>query len=152
MDTENKKPLTGAAKAAAERKAAKEAETANPETPEASEAPTPPEAPEAPLPDGSTSEETPPAGDPQGGDPSPEFRGKGADEIPATPPVAETQADTKNEDDPFVKLAKQYAKLYPKNKVFYITTDMQVFLEADKRLAAMHQKTLDPDAYITVKI
>lgn len=35
-----------------------------------------------------------------------------------------------------------YAKAYPKEKAFYVTSDKQVFLEKDRGLAVMHQNSL----------
>lgn len=55
--------------------------------------------------------------------------------------------------DPYKALAKKYAKVYPGNKTFHITTDKQVFLEHDKNLAMLHQRGLKVDGVVkTVKI
>jgi hypothetical protein len=99
---------------------------------------------------------TPAAGDPKGSDPSPEFRGKSPEEIsdkanpqaPADKPVS----TPKEKDDPFTKLAKEYARLYPKSKAFHITSDRQVFLEKDKSMADFHQRSLKGGQVTTVNI
>lgn len=74
-------------------------------------------------------------GDLPGATKSPEFRGNSATK--PTPEKAQTPAKKTKQ-----ALAKDYAKLYPKNKTFYVTSDDQVFLEGDKSLAQMHQNTL----------
>lgn len=38
-----------------------------------------------------------------------------------------------------------YKKHYPKEKMFFLTSDGQVFLSASKLDAINHQKTIDPD-------
>ncbi|MDI3319133.1 hypothetical protein [Pinibacter soli] len=48
------------------------------------------------------------------------------------------------------KLIRTYVELYPKNKVFYITTDMQVFLSTGKRDAELHQQNVDPNEEVYV--
>ena len=40
---------------------------------------------------------------------------------------------------------QRYIKLYPKNKVFIVTSDNHVFLEGNKQDAIYHQKTVDSD-------
>lgn len=55
--------------------------------------------------------------------------------------------------DPFEALAEQYAKLYPDNDVFHITSDKQVFLTKDLNLAQLHQSSLkDGEEVKTIKI
>lgn len=54
--------------------------------------------------------------------------------------------------DEFEAIARRYSKHYPKNKVFYITSDKQVFLSNDQQLAQMHQKALGSGEIVTVKI
>lgn len=89
----------------------------------------------------------PAAGDPDGSAPSPEFRGQTAKKI-AEKHVPNAKVDTKTVEpkakslDPYEQLAEQYAKRYPDNKIFHITTDKQVFLQGDLSLAIMHQATL----------
>ena len=125
---EDNKELTGLAKVNAERKAAKAAKEAEEKAKQSAGTGNTPDA------------VTPPAGDPPGGDPSPEFRGKAPGDIPPPAPQA-IDADPEDENDPAVKLAKEYAKLYPKNKTFYITSDRQVFLEDGRSLALLHQRS-----------
>ena len=48
-------------------------------------------------------------------------------------------------------LVKEYSQKYPKNKIFYITTDGYIFLENAKSLALEHQKKLD-GKLVTIKI
>ncbi len=52
----------------------------------------------------------------------------------------------------FEAIAQRYAKSYPKNKVFYITSDRQVFLSDNKCLAEMHQRTIGTGEVVTIKI
>lgn len=56
--------------------------------------------------------------------------------------------------DPFEALARKYAKNYPDCKTFYITSDMQVFLEGDEniRLAKMHQRSLEDGEVRTINV
>lgn len=50
-------------------------------------------------------------------------------------------------------LVERYAKAYPREKVFHVTSDMQVFLSRDKNLAELHQKSLEKDEKIqTIKV
>jgi len=50
-------------------------------------------------------------------------------------------------------LVERYAKAYPREKVFHVTSDMQVFLSCDKNLAELHQKSLEKDEKIqTIKV
>ena len=50
-------------------------------------------------------------------------------------------------------LVERYAKAYPREKVFHVTSDMQVFLARDKNLAELHQKSLEKDEKIqTIKV
>jgi hypothetical protein len=93
-----------------------------------------------------------PAGDPKGGNPSPEFRGRTSEEVAASggDQVETTIADPDNEDDPVVALVKNhYAKQYPKNKTFHVTSDMQVFLDAKKEAAKIHQSGLKNGGKVT---
>lgn len=59
---------------------------------------------------------------------------------------------TKVADDPYQALAAQYAKMYPRNKTFHITSDLQVFLEGDERLARMHQNGLEGGEVKSIKV
>ncbi len=61
-------------------------------------------------------------------------------------------AASKSKADPFAALAKEYAKLYPKNKIFHITSDKQVFLEGSKGLADLHQRGLKGGAVTSITI
>jgi hypothetical protein len=96
------------------------------------------------------------AGDPNGADPSPEFRGKSPEDIAGkTTPKAPSEKSVdgaKDKSDPFVKLAKEYAHLYPKCKAFHITSDKQVFLEDKKNMADLHQRSLKSGQVTTVNI
>lgn len=47
-----------------------------------------------------------------------------------------------DKQSPAEKLVDSYRKSYPDNKVFYVTSDMQVFLQIDQNMAILHQKTL----------
>lgn len=67
-------------------------------------------------------------------------------------PKPETASEKKA--DPYEKLAKEYAKHYPHNDTFHITSDKQVFLKGDRNLAVLHQaglKTNEKIRTITVK-
>lgn len=46
----------------------------------------------------------------------------------------------------------KYAKSYPANKVFYVTSDNQVFLQGDHNMAVLHQKTLKEGELETIKV
>ncbi len=98
--------------------------------------------------------ETPATGDPKGSDPSPEFRGKSAEDLTGKPPTPapEEKPETGKKDDALTKLAKEYLKLYPKNKTFYITSDKQVFLEGSKGLAELHQRSQKGGKVSTITI
>lgn len=85
-------------------------------------------------------------GDPKGSDPTPQFRGKTGDEIAETTPAAGEIFESEDETDPFVRLAMDYAKSYPDNETFHITSDKQVFLEGDINLARLHQNGVDKAA------
>lgn len=61
-------------------------------------------------------------------------------ELEATKKAFAEQAKAKKE--PYTQLAEQYAKSYPENKVFHITTDKQVFLSNNLSAAQNHQKTI----------
>lgn len=67
---------------------------------------------------------------------------------------AVVQADAKAAAaaDPFVVLAKQYAKHYPACDTFHITSDKQVFLDVDKSLATYHQRSLGEGEVQTIKV
>lgn len=73
---------------------------------------------------------------------------------PENKPQDETTGkDQKASEPAYPAFLKQYLKLYPKNRVFYVTTDKMVFLEKDRSLALLHQNTLKDTAGIeTYKI
>jgi len=96
-----------------------------------------------PAPPTGSADQEPPAGDPKGADPTPEFRGLSASEMPE-PPKPPVITKGQGEADPFRALALEYAKAYPDNPVFHITSDRQVFLEGDLNLARLHQAGQDP--------
>lgn len=56
----------------------------------------------------------------------------------------------KQKDSPIEKLLTDYRKRYPDNKVFHVTSDMQVFLESDRNMAVLHQSTLKSGELTTV--
>lgn len=174
MAEDKAKTLTGAAAKAAEakkkRETAKAAEaaaatgTVGEQSAPASETPpteTEPKAPEQ-TPDAPVTEtelqapasETPPA------EVEPKTPAAGSDtgaELPdQTPsksaPMSKTDTKSKVADDPYQALAAQYAKMYPRNKTFHITSDMQVFLEGDERLARMHQNGIEGGEVKSIKI
>lgn len=67
--------------------------------------------------------------------------------------VAFVKLPTKEElsnDDAFEDLMDRYKERYPDNKVFYISSDNQVFLQVNKQDAIIHQKSLDQDKDIQV--
>ena len=69
-------------------------------------------------------------------------------EQPETAKVKEKKTKTREEI-----LIEQYAKVYPKEKLFHVTSDMQVFLAKDKNLAELHQRGLANEEKIrTIKI
>lgn len=46
-----------------------------------------------------------------------------------------------------------YIKAYPKERVFHVTSDRQVFLERDRSLAVLHQNTLGNEGKVqTIKV
>ena len=53
-------------------------------------------------------------------------------------------------DDAFEALMDRYKERYPKNKVFYVSSDNQVFLETNKQDAIIHQKSIDQEKQIKV--
>ncbi len=57
---------------------------------------------------------------------------------------------TRTTTSPLEGILERCRKMYPTNKVFYITSDMQVFLEGSKNVAELHQSTLK-DGKLTVK-
>ncbi len=66
--------------------------------------------------------------------------------------VAASTPKKAKEDDPVKKLVQHYKKSYPECKEFHVTTDNQVFLEAHKNLAILHQNTINPNGKVrTVK-
>ncbi len=66
--------------------------------------------------------------------------------------VAELENKETEAADPFLALAKQYAKHYPDCDTFHITTDRQVFLDGNKSLAAFHQRSLGGGEVRTIKV
>ncbi len=71
-----------------------------------------------------------------------------ADTALATDGEAPTAQSTENNsthepDEALVAKMQPYLKAYPNNKTFYVTTDGQVFLEANKGDAKQHQRTLE---------
>ena len=50
------------------------------------------------------------------------------------------------------KMVEPYVRAYPDNKVFYVTSDKQVFLEGSKNEAIMHQANLKEGELQIVKI
>jgi hypothetical protein len=98
---------------------------------------------------------------PQGGDsasetsgnPNPEETAAGGQTTPQAPdpapaPQAPTPAPATKKETGREKLLKDYAKRYPGNKTFHITTDNQVFLAKDKHLAENHQRSLKDDGTV----
>ncbi len=75
----------------------------------------------------------------------PEAKEQKGTEIPKKP-------KNKPKANEFEAIAQRYAKSYPKNKVFYITSDRQVFLSDNKCLAEMHQRTIGTGEMVTIKI
>jgi hypothetical protein len=67
-------------------------------------------------------------------------------------PADKPAAGQKGKDDPFSKLAMEYAPLYPGNKTFHITSDKQVFLSKNKADAEAHQRSLKGGQVTTVNI
>lgn len=56
-------------------------------------------------------------------------------------------------ESPLAKFVKEgYAKQYPKNKTFHVTSDKQVFLDKDKNLAELHQRSLKEGKVTTVNV
>lgn len=51
--------------------------------------------------------------------------------------------NTHEPDEALVAKMQPYVKAYPNNKTFYVATDGQVFLEANKGDAKQHQSTLE---------
>ncbi len=67
-------------------------------------------------------------------------------------PARKSTTSAVKKDDALTALAKGYAKLYPKNKTFHITSDKQVFLDKDKGLADLHQHGLKEGKVTTVTL
>lgn len=65
---------------------------------------------------------------------------------------AATEKNKKDTKSPYVKLAKEYAALYPEASEFHITTDMQVFLPSGLNNAKNHQRTLGKGEVTTIKV
>lgn len=64
---------------------------------------------------------------------------------------AQTKADKVKPKTAVEMLAKKYHKSYPNCKTFYITSDMQVFLNDSFNMALLHQKSLKSGELETVK-
>lgn len=73
-----------------------------------------------------------------------------AAEQAAAEKAAAAKAATKK--DPFRELASEFAKSYPGNKIFHITTDMQVFLSGDLSAAQNHQRSLSEGEVKSINI
>lgn len=87
----------------------------------------------------------------QNGDTSGDEPTVGAQASPEPPKVSTQNSDPKPQSlskDPYAEIVKRYSKLYPNNRIFHITSDMQVFLAADKSLAVMHQNSLGVEAKV----
>ena len=56
------------------------------------------------------------------------------------------------ENAPYVEIAKRYAEHYPACKAFHITSDKQVFLEADKAEAEAHQREIGKGKVRTINV
>lgn len=69
-----------------------------------------------------------------------------------TPP-APIQAETKPKKEcPIEALVKKYRKAYPKCSTFYVTSDLQLFLDDGRNSAVLHQNTLKEGELTTVTI
>ena len=53
-------------------------------------------------------------------------------------------------DKAFEDLMDRYKERYPDNKIFYVSSDNQVFLQTNKQDAIIHQKSIDQDKQIQV--
>lgn len=56
------------------------------------------------------------------------------------------------ENAPYVEIARRYAEHYPACKAFHITSDKQVFLEADKAEAEAHQREIGKGKVRTINV
>lgn len=68
------------------------------------------------------------------------------------PEAKEQQKASSEEIDKNRAIAERYAKLYPNEKAFVITSDGQVFLSKNMNLAVTHQRTLKSGELETVNI
>jgi len=66
-----------------------------------------------------------------------------------TPVEGETPAPAINKGKSKLdELMKPYLKSYPDNKLFFISSDGQVFLKQNKQFAIDHQKSIDPNTEV----
>lgn len=71
-----------------------------------------------------------------------------ATKMPGAATPNDSAAKTKNPKKELDAKMKPYVEAYPANKTFYITTDGNVFLEANKQDAYAHEKTLGKDGEV----
>lgn len=61
--------------------------------------------------------------------------------------------DKESKEDKIPAYLRPYAKAYPGEKAFHVTSDHQVFLEKNKNLAVLHQKSINSNERVqTIKV
>lgn len=61
--------------------------------------------------------------------------------------------EKESKEDKIPAYLRPYAKAYPGEKAFHVTSDHQVFLEKNKNLAVLHQKSVDSNERVqTIKV
>lgn len=67
------------------------------------------------------------------------------------PKVKSTEKESKEDKIPVY--LRPYVKAYPSEKTFHVTSDHQVFLEKNKSLAVLHQKSINSNERVqTIKV
>lgn len=61
--------------------------------------------------------------------------------------------EKESKEDKIPAYLRPYAKAYPGEKAFHVTSDQQVFLEKNKNLAVLHQKSINGNERVqTIKV
>lgn len=73
--------------------------------------------------------------------------------IPADKKSNREATEKGNNEDKIPAYLRPYAKAYPGEKAFHVTSDHQVFLEKNKNLAVLHQKSINSNEKVqTIKV
>lgn len=79
------------------------------------------------------------------------IKGDTADSIPEDKKTKEKTKESKEDKIPVY--LRPYVKAYPCEKAFHVTSDHQVFLEKNKSLAVLHQKSINSNERVqTIKV